>query len=74
MLLCFTRRDYGKFRVSTDGEMMGVGLLIANEPTEAGHLRVVAPIKGGPADRAGVQAGDEVSKKSGCCGADRCRQ
>ena len=42
-----------------------MGLLIANEPTENGSLRVVAPLKGGPADRAGVQAGDEVLSING---------
>jgi hypothetical protein len=53
-------RDYQSFRVSTDGELQGVGLLIANQMSEEGHLLVLAPIKGGPADRAGVLPGDEV--------------
>lgn len=42
--------------------MQGVGLLIANEG-EGGRLLVLAPIKGGPADRAGIIPGDEVR----CC-------
>jgi len=60
----YTRRiepdEYAQFRVSADGELQGVGLLIANEASETGHLRVLAPIRGGPADRAGIQPGDEV--------------
>lgn len=57
--------EYSTFRVSTDGELQGVGLLIAAEATPNGHLRVLAPIKGGPADRAGILPGDEVSLSLG---------
>ena len=46
--------------MSSDGEVQGVGLLIAQEPT-SGRLVVLAPIRGGPADKAGVLPGDEVS-------------
>ncbi len=52
-------REYANFRVSSDGEVQGVGLLIAADPT-SGKLVVLAPIQGGPADRAGIQSGDEV--------------
>ena len=38
-----------------------MGLLIAADPT-SGKLVVLAPIQGGPADRAGIQPGDEVSR------------
>mmetsp|Transcript_25512 Transcript_25512/g.55512 ORF Transcript_25512/g.55512 Transcript_25512/m.55512 type:complete len:585 (+) Transcript_25512:49-1803(+) len=65
----YTRRvppeDYQKFKVSAEGELQGVGLLIANEPTAGGHLLVLAPIKGGPADRAGILPGDEVLSING---------
>lgn len=53
-------REYADFRVSSDGEVQGVGLLIAQEP-DSGRLMVLAPIRGGPADKAGVLPGDEVS-------------
>lgn len=53
-------REYADFRVSSDGEVQGVGLLIAQEPA-SGRLMVLAPIRGGPADKAGVLPGDEVS-------------
>lgn len=39
--------------------MQGVGLLIAADPSN-GKLVVLAPITGGPADRAGIKPGDEV--------------
>lgn len=46
--------------MSSDGELQGVGLLIANEPVNK-HLLVLSAIKGGPADRAGITTG-------GCAG------
>lgn len=52
-------REYADFRVSSDGEVQGVGLLIG---ASDGRLFVVAPITGGPADRAGVLPGDEVRR------------
>lgn len=59
----FTRwippKEYNDFRVSSDGEIQGVGLLIASDPA-SGKLMVLAPIKGGPAEKAGIQPGDEV--------------
>ena len=57
----FICREYADFRVSSDGEVQGVGLLIAQEPS-SGRLVVLAPIRGGPADKAGVLPGDEASK------------
>lgn len=53
-------REYADFRVSSDGEVQGVGLLIAADPN-SGKLVVLAPIQGGPADRAGIKPGDEVA-------------
>ncbi len=58
-------REYQAFRVSADGELHGIGLLIANELSTTGHLRVLAPIRGGPADRAGILPGDEVIQING---------
>ena len=52
--LCY--RDYADFRVSSDGEVQGVGLLIAQDP-DSRKLLVLAPIRGSPADRAGIQPG-----------------
>ena len=53
-------RDYQGFRAATDGELQGVGLLIASQMSDTGHLVVLSPIKGGPAERAGILPGDEV--------------
>ncbi len=42
-----------------------MGLLIASQLTEAGHLLVLAPVKGSPAERAGILPGDEVVQIDG---------
>lgn len=46
--------------MTSDGEVQGVGMLIASD-NRTGRLVVLSPLEGGPADRAGVQSGDEVS-------------
>lgn len=46
-----------ELRISTTGEYSGVGIEVA---ADNGMVRVVTPIEGGPADRAGVQAGDRI--------------
>jgi C-terminal processing protease CtpA/Prc len=56
--------EYADFMVASNGEMQGVGMLIANEPVD-GHLLVLAPIKGSPADRAGVRPGDILTAING---------
>jgi carboxyl-terminal processing protease len=52
-------QEYRNFRVGNDGELQGIGLLIASDPS-SGRLVVLAPLQGGPAERAGVKPGDEV--------------
>lgn len=52
-------REYADFRMSSDGEVQGVGMLIASD-TQTGRLVVLSPLEGGPAARAGVRSGDEV--------------
>jgi C-terminal processing protease CtpA/Prc len=56
LLVVPSRSEYADFRVSSEGELHGVGLLIANEPVNK-HLLVLSAIKGGPADRAGITTG-----------------
>jgi C-terminal processing protease CtpA/Prc len=57
-------REYADFRVGSDGELQGVGLLIASDPA-SGRLLVLAPISGSPAERAGIMPGDEVLSVDG---------
>lgn len=56
--------EYRDFRVDTEGEIGGVGLLIANDPT-TGRLLVLAPIAGSPAAKAGIHPGDELISING---------
>lgn len=55
----FPPREYADFRVGSDGEVQGVGLLIASDPS-SGRLVVLSPISGSPAERAGILPGDQV--------------
>eukprot|EP00271_Cylindrocystis_brebissonii_P010945 TRINITY_DN27489_c0_g1_i1.p1 TRINITY_DN27489_c0_g1~~TRINITY_DN27489_c0_g1_i1.p1 ORF type:complete len:652 (+),score=127.25 TRINITY_DN27489_c0_g1_i1:137-2092(+) len=59
-----TPQEYRNFRISNDGALEGVGLLIASEPT-TGRLLVLSPIEGGPAARAGIHQGDELVRIDG---------
>ena len=47
--------EYEAMRVTTAGHYSGVGLEVAER---SGHVVVVAPLAGSPAERAGVRAGD----------------
>lgn len=64
----FTRwlpaKDYRDFRIGNDGQLQGVGMLIASDPA-SGRTVVLAPIKGSPADQAGIQPGDELLNVDG---------
>ncbi|WP_267382935.1 carboxyl-terminal processing protease CtpA [Cyanobacterium sp. uoEpiScrs1] len=64
----FTRllrpEQYRNLQVSTAGELSGVGLQININP-ETGNLEVVAPLRGSPAESAGIKAGDCILKIDG---------
>jgi carboxyl-terminal processing protease len=50
--------SFDDLRERTEGQYSGVGLTISSE---AGLVKVISPMDGGPAARAGVQAGDVIS-------------
>lgn len=54
-----TCRAFESYKMSTDGEIQGVGLLLANDP-RSNKLVVIAPMHDGPAEKAGIQQGDEL--------------
>jgi len=56
--------DFKDFRLKSDGELQGVGLLIASDPS-SGRLVVLSPIQGSPAEKAGILPGDEISEING---------
>ena len=53
---------FGELRERTEGQYSGVGLTIS---AEGGFVKVISPMDGGPAARAGVQAGDVISSIEG---------
>ncbi|RZJ17925.1 MAG: S41 family peptidase [Brevundimonas sp.] len=55
-------KSYGDLRERTEGQYSGVGLTISSD---GGLVKVISPMDGGPAERAGVQAGDVISAIDG---------
>jgi carboxyl-terminal processing protease len=49
--------EYEEIRISTTGNYSGVGLEV---DIDDGSVRVVAPIEGAPAERAGIKSGDVI--------------
>jgi len=56
--------QYRSLQTNTSGELNGIGLQITQD-SETGSLRVIAPIEGSPADRAGIQPNDRILKIDG---------
>jgi carboxyl-terminal processing protease len=56
------RRSYEELKVDTRGEFGGIGIQVSVRDHK---LVVIAPIEGTPGDRAGIQAGDEISMVDG---------
>ena len=55
----FDKKSYKEFREGTTGRFVGVGIEITQED---GLVKVVAPIEGSPADKAGLKSGDLITK------------
>ena len=55
----FDKKSYKEFREGTSGKFVGVGIEISQED---GLVKVVTPIEGSPAFRAGLKPGDLITK------------
>jgi carboxyl-terminal processing protease len=55
----FDRKSFKEFREGTSGRFVGVGIEIGMED---GVVKVVSPIEGSPAFRAGLKSGDLITK------------
>lgn len=53
--------QYRSLQTNTSGELLGVGLQIAKDQ-DTQYLRVIAPIEGSPAEKAGIQPKDYILK------------
>ena len=58
-----TAEEMAKLAETTTGKFQGIGVIIS--PDEDGTVTVISPIKGSPADRAGVESGDKILKING---------
>ncbi|MBV8500095.1 MAG: PDZ domain-containing protein [Paucibacter sp.] len=55
----FDKKSFKEFRESTSGKFVGVGIEIG---AEDGLVKIVSPIEGSPAFRAGLKSGDMITK------------
>lgn len=55
----FDKKSYKEFREGTAGRFVGVGIEITQED---GLVKIVSPIEGSPADRAGLKTNDLITK------------
>ena len=55
----FDKKNFKEFREGTSGKFVGVGIEIGMED---GLVKIVSPIEGSPAFRAGLKSGDLISK------------
>ena len=55
----FDKKSYKEFREGTSGRFVGVGIEITQED---GLIKIVSPIEGSPAFRAGLKTGDLITK------------
>jgi len=58
----FEQKQYKELMIGTHGKYSGVGMVIG---LREGILTVISPFEGGPAYKAGIQAGDMVTKING---------
>lgn len=58
----FTKEELEKYKTDNiEGQFVGIGVYIIQD-TEKNAIRVLAPIKGSPAEKAGILAGDYIVK------------
>ncbi|GBU14732.1 hypothetical protein AwPolaro_01100 [Polaromonas sp.] len=55
----FDKKSYTEFREGTSGRFVGVGIEITQED---GLVKIVSPIEGSPADRAGLKPNDLITR------------
>lgn len=59
-----TEDEYKKFNEETDGEFAGLGIYVSGS-IDDNLITIVAPMKGTPADRAGLKTDDKIIKING---------
>ncbi len=59
-----SKEDMADYMADTTGNFVGVGIYMVQD-TEANRIMVLSPIKGGPAEKAGLQPGDYITAVDG---------
>ena len=59
-----SKEDMADYMADTTGNFVGVGIYMVQD-TEANRIMILSPIKGGPAERAGLQPGDYITAVDG---------
>ncbi len=59
-----SKEDMADYMADTTGNFVGVGIYMVQD-TDANRIMVLSPIKGGPAERAGIQPGDYITAVDG---------
>ena len=57
------KKAYRELREGTEGKFVGLGIEIAQ--SDEGYIKIVAPIEDSPAWRAGIKAGDLITRIDG---------
>jgi carboxyl-terminal processing protease len=59
----FTEKEFNEMKIQTKGEFGGLGIVVTKDNTNL--IKIVSPIDGTPASKAGVMAGDYIGKING---------
>ena len=59
-----TKEEMEEYKVNITGNYVGIGIYMSVD-TEKNAIRVIMPIKGSPAEEAGLQSGDIITKVDG---------
>ena len=59
-----SKEDMADYMADTTGNFVGVGIYMVQD-TEANRIMILSPIKGGPAEKAGLQPGDYITAVDG---------
>ena len=57
------KKAYAELREGSEGKFVGLGIEIG--PSDEGYIRIVSPIEDSPAFRAGIKAGDLITRLDG---------
>lgn len=57
--------EYRELAEENDGQFEGIGAHLAPRPTKEGYIKILRPVEGGPAFRAGIKSSDLITHVDG---------